>query len=311
MPTGYHPGELAAQEQAGQRHVGARMVRSIKPSIPAALSRFLAGTPWVIIGGSDRAHRLWAGMVFGTPGFVEVVDDATVSLTAPSVDDPLYDLGRDDDGAEVGLLVIDLDRRMRARINGTARCIGDRLLVDVDQCYANCPKYIQRRELLEPSGTPASSYATDDHLPETWVDLVRRADTAFIATIAPGHGADCSHRGGVAGFLECDPSGRHIRFRDYPGNGMFNTLGNLQLDHRVGLTIPDFRTGGLLQISGRAEVVVASPEDRTVVLTVERAVHRTHVLPWRFGPMEYSPQALEVRAAGMAQLGGYTDPLSL
>ena len=41
---------------------------------------------------------------------------------------------------------------------------------------------------------------------------------------------------------------------DYPGNMMFNTLGNLAADPRAGLLLVDVEHGGTLQLSGRARI---------------------------------------------------------
>ena len=35
---------------------------------------------------------------------------------------------------------------------------------------------------------------------------------------------------------------------------MYNTIGNLSVDPRIGLTIPLYETGGMIQITGRAVV---------------------------------------------------------
>ncbi len=226
-------------------------------------------------------------------GLIEVVDDTTLHLPYPAADDPLRDL---DAGSEVGLLAIDLTRRRRARINGTVHPDTDGIRVHVDQCYANCPKYIQSRPHRPAVGTDpvVPTTRTDTaHLTEADIELLDRADTAVLATIAPGFGADCSHRGGMPGFLQCSPDGPSS-VSPIIRNAMFNSLGNLELDDRAGLTVPDFDTGALLQITGRATVRYATPDERTVEITVGHVVHRTGVLPWRYGPVEYSPASIAV-----------------
>jgi hypothetical protein len=45
-----------------------------------------------------------------------------------------------------------------------------------------------------------------------------------------------------------------LRVPDYEGNGMFNTLGNLAVDARCGLTVLDFQSGRLHQMTGEAAV---------------------------------------------------------
>jgi len=65
-------------------------------------------------------------------------------------------------------------------------------------------------------------------------------------------GADISHRGGEPGFLAWD--GRTLSFDDYPGNNLFNTLGNLQQYPVCGLLLMDFTTGDIVQIAGFAKL---------------------------------------------------------
>jgi len=45
---------------------------------------------------------------------------------------------------------------------------------------------------------------------------------------------------------------RRLRIPDYAGNNMFQTLGNIVADARVGLLFVDFDTGTTLQLTGRA-----------------------------------------------------------
>jgi hypothetical protein len=77
---------------------------------------------------------------------------------------------------------------------------------------------------------------------------------------------------------------------------MFNTLGNLNLNPNCGLLMPDFDTGGLLHLTGKAEVDY-DPEPleqhpgakRIVRFTIDEAVRRVGACPLRSGPVEYFP----------------------
>jgi hypothetical protein len=48
---------------------------------------------------------------------------------------------------------------------------------------------------------------------------------------------------------------RRLRFPDYAGNNMFQTLGNIATDPRVGLLFVDFDIGTTLQLTGRARIL--------------------------------------------------------
>ena len=97
------------------------------------------------------------------------------------------------------------------------------------------------------------------------------------------------------GFIEITGPAT-VRFADYPGNSMFNTLGNLHLDRRAGLLIPDFGAGDLLHLSGSASVDFEPAPDhrhpgarRIITVTASRVVRRAAALPFRYGEAEYSP----------------------
>ena len=78
-------------------------------------------------------------------------------------------------------------------------------------------------------------------------------DTLWIGSYAPGVGADTNHRGGKPGFIRVT-SPTTIEWPEYRGNGMFFTSGNLEVNDRAGVTLIDFDTGSLIQMTGCAEV---------------------------------------------------------
>jgi hypothetical protein len=58
-----------------------------------------------------------------------------------------------------------------------------------------------------------------------------------MASFHPRGGADASHRGGRPGSVRVLDEGR-LAFADYPGNNMFNTLGNLIEYPRAASALP-------------------------------------------------------------------------
>lgn len=274
MQRSYHAGELALQTESHSLEQAAKLTRTVKSSVPDPLSRFLPTLPWILIGAAADDGRVWASAVFGPPGFLQSHSGATVEIDAhPDAGDPLNDLVGAPQPRGVGLLAIDLSRRMRARINGRTIAERGQLTVAVEECYANCPKYIHRRNLATEGNSAGMHRQRADRIPDAWRALIDTADTMFIATVGPGDSADVSHRGGPRGFLECSPDGRVVRFEDLPGNGVFNTMGNLQLDHRAGVTIVGFNSGETLQLSGHARLIGNSNGRRLVEFTVESARH--------------------------------------
>ena len=125
--------------------------------------------------------------------------------------------------------------------------------------------------------------------------LVAAADTLFIASFHPEGGPDASHRGGAPGFVSLLDE-RTLAFADYPGNNMFNTLGNLIAQPRAGLLFLDFETGDTLQLTGRARldwdpVTVAAfrgAQAVVVIFEIEEALE-TSGAGVRGRLVEYSP----------------------
>jgi hypothetical protein len=199
-------------------------------------------------------------------------------------------------GAFAGLLAIDLAARRRMRVNGRLECAAGRpITIRVDQVYSNCPKYIQRRAAEE--GVPQEAPRTfqrAESLSEEQRAWIRRADSFFIATLHPDAGADASHRGGMPGFVSVD--GDRLVWPDYAGNLMYNTLGNIAVHPRAGLLFPDFESGAMLQVTGRAAIEwdpVRTAEvpgaERLVELVVEELVEIAGVLPPFVRLLDYSP----------------------
>ncbi|MEV0649514.1 pyridoxamine 5'-phosphate oxidase family protein [Phytomonospora sp. NPDC050363] len=244
-----HEGEVAVQRRAGVRAAKMGSAR-VEAEIPEVAADFLAEQPMIVIGAADDERRIWSSALYGWPGFVTAPDERTVVIEAlPGGHDPLA--GLFETGRDLGMIAIEPETRRRMRINGWARREGERLVVRTDQVYSNCPKFIQVRKvtgLFEPEETEA---VTGTELTGAQSELIARADTLFIATAAPGKGADASHRGGPPGFVTVD-GGKRLSFPDYQGNSMYMTLGNLELDSRCGLLFWDFDGARALHVTGNA-----------------------------------------------------------
>lgn len=290
----YHGGEVRAQELAGVRDRAAKIGRSIRRQIPPVAAKFLTTQPWIVAAAPDRQGRMWATPLCGKPGFVRALDEVTVRLDAvPPPGDPLHDTLVE--GSEVGLVAIDLGARQRMRVNGRV-LQADRhgLVVTTDQVYANCPKYIQARELVSRPPRPVRSVASTTLTPPQRA-MVAEADTFFVASRAPGRGADASHRGGAPGFVRVC-SATALEWPDYPGNTMFNTIGNMLMDARTGLLFIAPDSGSTVQLTGRAllewepgAVDGAAGVHRSLRFLLDGVVEMRERLPFTFRFLEASP----------------------
>lgn len=265
MSAPYHEGEMAVQRRANEAHIAERNGAVIANTIIRGALAFLRQQPMAVLGSQDQQGRLWASLVFGNPGFLEPGDDGrSVRILLSEADrhraDPLWrNIAAN---PQIGMLAIELGSRRRLRINGRITSNADQAVLEVDEAYPNCPKYIQRRHVRRIAS--AGSLAADDALQGEALDparaaLIRRADTFFVATAHSTRGTDASHRGGNPGFVRVLDEAT-LRIPDYRGNSMFNTLGNLALNPHAGLVIPDFENRRVLQLTGTAEILWDQPD---------------------------------------------------
>ncbi|MFF2776880.1 pyridoxamine 5'-phosphate oxidase family protein [Streptomyces sp. NPDC058052] len=285
--TAYHHGSLAIQERLGLRDAAAHIAPSIRPGIRPVAAAFLEAQPMLVLGAAAPDGRVWASLLTGAPGFARATGPHTVSVAGGArPGDPLAEALAGE--TRVGTIALDPRTRRRMRLNGTARPSARGLLIEAEQVFANCPKYLQKRELRAsgPAGPGAPPARWGEALSEDQLAAVRAADTFFVATTGPD-GADASHRGGNPGFVRAEDP-RTLEWRDYPGNAMFLTLGNLETDDRAGLLFLDWENGTTLQLSGRARTVYRL-EERFVRFRVDSVVETPAAGPLSWSAPEYSP----------------------
>jgi len=189
------------------------------------------------------------------------------------------------------MVAIDFARRRRMRVNG-AIVAADRagFLIEVNQAYGNCPQFIQRRHLdlsdSETQSEPLARIKRSSAITEQQRLLIGRADTFFLGTTHPTRGNDASHRGGPPGFVRS--TAHELWWPDYPGNNMFNSLGNLAIDATASILFLDFTTGETLQLSGSATIDwngSGTPGNggrtgRRIHFAITDVIHISGALPW-------------------------------
>src|SRR5215471_5653865 len=88
----FHSGEISVQERAGVRDIANDVGEGIIDFIPPDAAQFLARRQMVALGTVDRRGRVWASVVTGDPGFIEIASDRTLKIAGrPSADDPLLE----------------------------------------------------------------------------------------------------------------------------------------------------------------------------------------------------------------------------
>jgi predicted pyridoxine 5'-phosphate oxidase superfamily flavin-nucleotide-binding protein len=301
--SAFHAGEQALQARVGVQaqmaQIGPRVMRD---HMPEQHRDFFGLLPLVVVGSVDGQGQPWASVLAGAPGFMHSPDPTHLHIRAqPLPHDPLQRTLHE--GAALGLLGLQPHTRRRNRMNGTAQLQPGGLVVEVGQSFGNCPKYIQARE---PSWRPDPPAAQVIHqgpdLTEAAAEVIRSADTFFIATAHPDaaaareprHGVDVSHRGGAPGFVKVE--GNRLTVPDFVGNQFFNTLGNIAVQPLTGLLFMDFERGDRLYLAARASVVWDGAElasfagaQRLLRLDVTQVVHVQGGLPLHWGAAERSP----------------------
>ena len=298
----FNPDELAAQVLAG----GGPRGSGIRDFMPEQHRRFFSQLPYLFVGAIDEAGWPLATLLTGHPGFVQSPDPVTLHIAAlPAPADPAAETLTP--GREIGILGIDFATRRRSRANGRILSRGpDGLSVAVEQSFANCPQYIQRRaasSTVEPSAGVSYQLEVFSHLDGAAQAAIETADTFFVASRSrPGdgaaHGADISHRGGLPGFVHVQ--GDVLTIPDFRGNRYFNTLGNLIAEPRASLLFVDFETGDLLQLQGTAQVdwnAAAARQfagaERLWHFRVARGWRRKAAVPFRWSFVEYAPTTVQ------------------
>jgi len=295
MKSIFHEGELAVQAQAGVQEMASRVGKSIRSIIPLAAQEFLSSQPFAVLSSIDQQGRVWASILTGQPGFIRTLDERTIQIQAmPAAGDPLAENILLND--QIGMIVIEFATRRRIRMNGTAKIDKEAIHIQTEQVYSNCPKYIQARtwksQVESNDQISVQRSAEFSYQQQSWI---QQADTFFIASHHKNGGADASHRGGNPGFIQILDRNT-LRFPDYTGNTMFQTLGNISVNPNCGLLFIDFERGATLQLTGTAKIVW-DRNQLTEFRDAERAVEfraseileiiGAFPLRWEFG--SYSP----------------------
>ena len=193
---------------------------------------------------------------------------------------------------------------LQVRVNGQVRSTHQtgrqKIRVFVKEVFGNCPKYIQKRdveyldisvlETLQRQESNRDAFA----LTVSQRNLIRQCNTFFVASVfSTTEGslfADTSHRGGNPGFVRVSSNGTSIQWPEYSGNGLYNTLGNIQSSGKAGMLFVDFENGRMLQISGKARIVWKQTMDNSDKFVEVEIVHIYDYVPSANRPLMRMPE---------------------
>lgn len=287
----WHAGERAVHARVGEFAEGVVIGATVPPAAVEFLTHQSVVYATALVDGD-----VWVTPLSGAPGFATVTGPSQITVSVrPPDGDPLAVALQS--GARVGMLAIEPASRRRMRFNGRTTPIGGGFVIDLDQVYANCPRFIQKRSpgRATPSSGTAPEPVSSNGLSDRQRSWLSTADTFVIGTADLEGNADASHRGGSPGFVRATSPG-HFRFPDYAGNRMYMTLGNLEVNPHAGFVFVDWDTGDLLQVTGRASVdydsAAAEAEypsaARIVDVDVTSVIESAGRMPGRWSDPEFS-----------------------
>lgn len=302
MENVFHAGELEIQKRTGEAGLAERNKKMFNSFIVPGAVNFVEKQAMTIVGSRNQKNELWASILIGNFGFVKVPGPATILFDTDKLVSNPSDIFYSNiiHDHQIGSLFIELDTRKRLRVNGSC-CIKDSIIeFNIEHAYPNCPKYIQRRVISMPEYfekiLPETTQGTG--LSEDAINWIKGADTFFVASSGIDGRLDASHRGGNPGFLEITDNGR-VKIPDYPGNSIFNTLGNVLQNPNVGLLFIDFEKRETLQLTGTASLLFGQSSEEDLLKTKGTGrfwffestcwIHTTehHRVGWQF--LDYSP----------------------
>ncbi|KAG9199425.1 hypothetical protein G6514_008490 [Epicoccum nigrum] len=201
-----------------------------------------------LVGGKDKGETLQSGegegkMLSGLA--IDLVTRKRVKFAGKMAAGTLRDAHVESEGDEAAELPCDMPKT-QSQIQ---------LVTKIEQSLGNCPKYLNQYE-LKPALVTASILSEGPALSEEGRALIDKADMFFLST-ASATDMDTNHRGGPPGFVRTI-SPTCIIYPEYSGNRLYQSLGNLQLNPRISITVPDYATGDVLYTTGEAEMLIGA-----------------------------------------------------
>ena len=162
--TAYHDASRRLQDRFDTRRLADRIVeRIVRDRIDDDDRAFIERQDMFFLATADRDGQPQCSYKGGAPGFVKVVDEHTIAFPNYDGNGMYLSVGNLVENPQVGLLFISFTEPKRVRLNGVASIADDdplaaewpeaQLVVRVraTEVFPNCPRYIHRLELVEPS----------------------------------------------------------------------------------------------------------------------------------------------------------------
>jgi predicted pyridoxine 5'-phosphate oxidase superfamily flavin-nucleotide-binding protein len=160
----YHEGSRRLQDKFDSRRIADRLEQvTLRRAFNDDDRDFIQRAPMFFLASADADGRPDCSYKGGAPGFVQVLDGATLAFPSYDGNGQFRSLGNLLVNPHVGLLFIDFQTARRLRVNGTASIddadpLRERhreadaiVRVAVQAIFPNCPRYIHEMQFVAPS----------------------------------------------------------------------------------------------------------------------------------------------------------------
>jgi uncharacterized protein len=160
----YHDGHRTLQDHFDSRRIADRLEQvTLHDHINPNDAEIIERAPLFFLGTVDPDG--WPDVSYkgGAPGFVHVLDRSHLAFPHYDGNGQFRSMGNVLEDARVALLFVDFQSPNRLRLHGRASVelegpVPERwegaqaaVVVEVDRVFPNCPRYIHRMQLVEPS----------------------------------------------------------------------------------------------------------------------------------------------------------------
>jgi predicted pyridoxine 5'-phosphate oxidase superfamily flavin-nucleotide-binding protein len=160
----YHDGSRAMQDRFDSRRIADRLEQvTLHTELTVDDIAFVERCSMFFLATADADGWPDCSYKGGYPGFVRAIDPGTLAFPSYDGNGMFRSLGNIVVNPRIGMLFIDFAQPNRMRVNGTATIETDGDVVErfdgaqavvsvsVERVFPNCPRYIHRMDLVEPS----------------------------------------------------------------------------------------------------------------------------------------------------------------
>lgn len=159
----YHEGNRELQERFETKELADRLSQRVTETVDDEQKALIESANMFFLATCDHRGLPTCSYKGGDPGFVRVVNDRTIAFPNYDGNGKYQSMGNLLKNPNVGILFVDFEGQQRLRLQGIASIVeNDDLLaeypeaqfivrVDLTEVYKNCPRYVHKYQLVEPS----------------------------------------------------------------------------------------------------------------------------------------------------------------